>query len=120
MRLRLRPSVDETQRFANELGCEELRPQLQRLMESSGTSPRRRRWRPRLVALEPFARSSERSALDRLRQEPSTKAAGLFRCDMHCEGLRPQIRLLLESLDATSDSLGSAATPSEPEARVAV
>ena len=36
MRLRLRPSVDETQRFANELGCEELRPQLQRLMESLG------------------------------------------------------------------------------------
>ena len=34
--LRASPSGEETQRFASELGCEALRPQLQRLMESSG------------------------------------------------------------------------------------
>src|SRR4029077_19767501 len=35
-RLRASPSGEETQRFASELGCEALRPQLQRLMESLG------------------------------------------------------------------------------------
>jgi hypothetical protein len=60
---------------------------------------------------------SERSALDRLRQDPSAEAAGLFWRDMHCEGLRPQVRLLLESLNVAPDSVGSAAAPGEPEAR---
>ena len=36
VRLRLSPSGEEMQRFASELSCEALRPQLQRLMESSG------------------------------------------------------------------------------------
>ncbi len=35
-RLRGDPSSDEAARFANELGCEKLRPQLQRLLESLG------------------------------------------------------------------------------------
>ena len=61
--------------------------------------------------------ASERSELDRLRQEPSAEAAGLFWRNMRCEGLRPQVRLLLESLNAAADSVGSAAAPSEPEAR---
>jgi hypothetical protein len=61
--------------------------------------------------------ASERSELDRLRQEPSAEAAGLFWRNMRCEGLRPQVRLLLESLNAAADPVGSAAAPSEPEAR---
>jgi hypothetical protein len=120
VRLRLSPSVDETQRFANELGCEKLRPQLQRLMESldfaASASLVPAGWSHSNPLLGQ-ACASERSALDRLRQEPSAKAAGLFWRDMHCEGLRPQVRLLLESLNVTPDSVGSAATPSEPEAR---
>ena len=36
VRLRLSPSGEEMQRFASELSCEALRPQLQRLMESLG------------------------------------------------------------------------------------
>ena len=35
-RLRISPTSDEAQRFANELGCEKLRPQLLGLMESLG------------------------------------------------------------------------------------
>ena len=36
---------------------------------------------------------------------------------MKCEGLRPQVRLLLESLNVSADSVGSTVAPSEPEAR---
>ena len=36
VRLRLSPSGEEAQRFASELSCEALRPQVQRLMESLG------------------------------------------------------------------------------------
>jgi hypothetical protein len=61
--------------------------------------------------------TSERSALDRLRQEPSADAAGQFWRDMQCEGLRPQVRRLLESLNVTPDPVGSAATSREPKAR---
>jgi len=61
--------------------------------------------------------ASERAELDRLRQEPSAEAAGLFWRNVRCEGLRPQVRLLLESLNVAADSVGSAAAPSEPETR---
>jgi len=49
--------------------------------------------------------ASERSALDRLRQEPSADAAGQFWRDMQCEELRPQVRRLLESLNLTPDPM---------------
>jgi hypothetical protein len=38
---------------------------------------------------------------------------------MQCEGLRPQVRLLLESLNVAPESVGSAAAPVEPEPRAA-
>jgi hypothetical protein len=120
-RLRVNPSSDEIRRFANELGCEELRPDLKLLIESLDLDP------PTPAALpldtshtNPLlgqACASERSALDRLRQEPSAEAAGQFWRDMQCEGLRPQVRRLLESLNVTPDPMGSAATPREPKAR---
>jgi hypothetical protein len=111
-RLRSNPSGEEAQRFAGELGCESLRPQLQRLVESL-----------RPVALAPTASASsspssmgwlsqgcasERAALDRLRKEPSAEAAGAFWRDLRCEGLRPQVRLLMESLDVAPEPVGSA------------
>jgi hypothetical protein len=120
VRLRLSPSLDETQRFANELGCEKLRPQLQRLMGSldfAASAPRAPEDWSHSNPLLGQACASERSALDRLRQEPSAEAAGLFWRDLKCARLRPQVRLLLESLNVTPDSVGSAATPGEPEAR---
>jgi hypothetical protein len=88
-----------------------LRPQLQRLMESLGlvapTHP---------VAANSFSASdssltqicaSERAALDRLRKEPSAETAGLFWRDLKCEGLRPQIRLLMDSLNVAPDTVDS-------------
>ena len=115
-RLRLSLSGEEAQRFASELGCEALRPQLQRLMESLGS-----------VAPAPASAGSslssdslltrvcvgERAALDRLRKEPSAGAAAAFWRDLKCEGLRPQVRLLMESLNLAPEPLGSAAAPGE-------
>jgi hypothetical protein len=119
VRLRSSPSGDEVLRFASELGCEKLRPQLQRLIDSLdlGAPPPQAHadsFRPNPLLGQVCA--SERSALDRLRQEPSAEAAGQFWRDMQCEGLRPQVRLLLESLNVAPDPVGSAAAPSGREA----
>jgi hypothetical protein len=118
-RLRSNPSGEEAQRFANELNCEALLPQLQRLIESLG-----------LVAPGPKSAinssppsgnlfrqvcASERAVLDRLRKVPSAEAAGIFWRDLKCEGLRPQVRLLMESLNVAPDSVSSAAASREVE-----
>jgi hypothetical protein len=114
-RLRGSPSGEEAQRFANELACERLRPQLQRLMESLGFAPA-----PAPADSSPADSlltgvcASQRAGLDRLRKEPSAEAAQLFWRDLQCERLRPQVRLLLESLNLTPEALGSAATPDAP------
>ncbi len=42
----------------------------------------------------------------------------MFWRNLKCEGLRPQVRLLMESLNVTPDSVGSAA-PDEPKAPAA-
>ena len=120
-RLRASPSGGEAQRFGSELGCEALRPQLQRLMESLG-----------LVATAPPSAAnstassdsvlaqvcaSDRAALDRLRKEPSAEAARLFWRDLKCARLRPQVHLLMDSLNATPRPLGSAAEPGEADSR---
>jgi hypothetical protein len=120
-RLRASPSGEEAQRFASELGCEALRPQVQRLMENLG-----------LVAPAPPSAAnstassdgvlaqlcaSERAALDSLRKEPSAEAARLFWRDLKCARLRPQVRLLMDSLNATPRPLGSAAEPGEADSR---
>ena len=103
-----------------ELGCEKLLPQLQRLLHSldfDASAPRAPADSAHSNPLLGQTCASERSALDHLRQEPSAEAAGLFWRDMQCEGLRPQVRLLLESLNVAPESVGSAAAPGEPEAR---
>jgi hypothetical protein len=114
-RLGSNPSGDEALRFVKELGCEKLLPQLQRLLHS-----------PDFDASAPVGSSSssnnllnpacasEREALDRLRTEPSPEAASVFWRDLKCEGLRPQVRLLMESLNVTPDSVGSAAASVAP------
>jgi hypothetical protein len=123
-RLRTSPSGEEAQRFASELACEKLRPQLVRLMESLGFAP------PPVarVNLSPFDISplaatltgicaSERAALDRLREAPSAEAARLFSRDLKCERLRPQVRLLMESLNLTPEPSDAAARPGEAKSR---
>jgi hypothetical protein len=116
------PSGEEALRFVKELGCEKLLPQLQRLLHSrdfdASTPPTPSDSAHSNTLLGPTC-ASERSALDHLRQEPSAEAAGLFWRDMRCEGLRPQVRLLLESLDVAPESVGSATAPGKPEARSA-
>ena len=115
-RLRGSPSDEEAQRFASELACEKLRPQLQHLMESLGFAPA-----PAPANSSPADSmltgvcASQRAALDRLRKEPSAEAARLFWRDLQCERLRPQVRLLMESLNLTPELLGSAATPGAAE-----
>jgi hypothetical protein len=117
-RLLSNPSSDEAQRFANELGCEKLRPQLQRIKESQGfirpAPPARTNSSPSDSLLAGVC-ASQRAALDRLRKEPSAEDARRFWRDLKCERLRPQVGLLMESLNLTPDSPGSAAAPGEAE-----
>ena len=130
VRLRANPASDEAERFATELSCEPLRPQLSRLMESLGfalPAPRAHASPPpaaqAAAAVEPAGDcGSEQEALDRLRAQPSVDAAEAFWRGLQCERLRPQARLLMESLNLTPDNpnprplLGetSAALPSKP------
>jgi hypothetical protein len=121
-RLGSNPSGDEALRFVKELGCEKLLPQLQRLLHSldfDASPPRAPADSARLNPLLGQTCASERAALDRLRQEPSVEAVNVFWRDLQCEGLRPQVRLLMESLNVTPDSVGSVAAPDGPEARAA-
>jgi hypothetical protein len=119
-RLGSNPSGDEALRFVKELGCEKLLPQLQRLLHRPDFDASASRAPADSAHLNPLLGqtcASDRAALDRLREEPSAEAAGLFWRDLQCEGLRPQVRLLLESLNLAPDSVASAAAPLEPEAR---
>jgi hypothetical protein len=119
-RLGSNPSGDEALRFVKELGCEKLLPRLQRLLDSPAfdASAAANSSSSSNSLLNPVC-ASEQEALDRLRTEPSAEAAGLFWRDLKCEGLRPQVRLLMESLNITPDSVGSSAAPDEPKARAA-
>jgi hypothetical protein len=115
-RLRSTPSGEEAQRFASELGCEALRPQLRRLMESLGLvapAPRSADASPSSGSLVRPVCASERAVLDRLRKLPSAEATGIFWRDLKCEGLRPQVRLLMESLNVATDSVNSVAASRE-------
>ena len=123
-RLRSTPSGEEAERFASELSCEALRPQLQRLMESLGlVAPAQQSEATSSTGFKGSlaqACASERDTLDRLRREPSARAAELFSRDLKCERLRPQVRLLIESLNVAADSIGSAAAPLAAEGHEAV
>ena len=129
VRLRANPTSEEAERFASELNCEKLRPQLSRLMESLGfVVPA-----PQAPANPPPAAqattvelasdcASEQEALDRLRAEPSIDAAQAFWRGLQCERLRPQARLLMYSLDLAPDEprshplLGDASAALPPKA----
>ena len=122
-RLRSSPSSDEAQRFANELGCEKLRPQVLGLMASlahaapapaaadvsNGASPGAQAVREAapasplagtdVAALTPdevCKRDGDRLA--RLRGSPSAEEAQRFASELACEKLRPQLQHLMESL----------------------
>jgi hypothetical protein len=66
--------------------------------------------------------ASEQAALDRLRAEPSIDEAQAFWRGLQCERLRPQARMLMESLDIVVEEpsphpvLGVASIPLSPKA----
>jgi uncharacterized caspase-like protein len=108
VRLRANPTSDEASHFASELSCEKLRPQLSRLMESLGFAipapPPPANSPPAAQAAVAERRpatdcASEQAALDHLRAEPSIDEAQAFWRGLQCERLRPQARMLMESLD---------------------
>jgi Caspase domain len=104
VRLRANPTNDEASSFASELSCEKLRPQLSRLMESLGFAmPVPAQGPPASQAVaerKPVTDcASEQAALDRLRADPSIDEAQAFWRGLQCERLRPQARMLMESLD---------------------
>jgi hypothetical protein len=99
--LRANPTNEEASRFASELSCEKLRPQLSRLMESLGFAmPAPAPQAP--VTSPPTAQAavaerkpasdcaSEQAALDHLRAEPSIDEAQAFWRGLQCERLRPR------------------------------
>ena len=111
------PSLDEATRFANELGCERLRPQILSMMESlapasaaGGVSqkgppePPPREDAPRawpaagVVALKSDETCKrDEGRLARLRSTPSGEEAERFASELSCEALRPQLQRLMES-----------------------
>jgi uncharacterized caspase-like protein len=110
-RLRVDPSSEEASRFVRELSCEKLRPQLARLMESLGfaapsTEPASP---PSVEAAIPAVRTvsdcaSDQAALERLRMQPTRETALALWRDLQCARLRPQVRLLMESMNLPIDN----------------
>jgi Caspase domain len=113
-KLRLDASLDKVAQFSHELACEELRPQVQRLMESLGAEPVAAAAQSASVAPSPQSRSvaAQAPALDaaeickrdvaelgRIRANPNRALVLRFSSSLGCEELRPQVARLLESLD---------------------
>ena len=101
-RLRANPLAEDVGRFAMQLKCEELRPQVKRLMESVGAPPS-----PSTKSAETDARprpaasgncDAEIAKLAKLRANPDRKEAQSFADSLTCATLRPQAQRLLESL----------------------
>jgi hypothetical protein len=126
-RLRSNPSSEEAARFTNELSCEKLRPQISRLAESLGfVVPTPISAAEGQVAKGSLAQgqkaegdcAAERDRLDRLRGQPSADAAQQLWRDLRCERLRPQVRLLLESLNVAADPSGACRRETEELSRI--
>jgi hypothetical protein len=124
--LRASPAPDEAIRFEHELGCERLRPQLLRLLESisaegqrGGREATRTPGEPRPPAADAEPQKPERDAsarvapppmpleqickrdqerLIRLRASPERDEVVRFERELGCERLRPQVVRLRESL----------------------
>ena len=104
-RLRLDPSVKQVARFSRELACEDLRPQLELLMDSLGMPPTKEQQRqapdkPAIPQRADIAGDCKRDAetLAGLRAKPDPNSALRFARDLKCEDLRAQVTRLLDSL----------------------
>jgi hypothetical protein len=107
-RLRGNPTVEDLGRLAGELGCDALRPQLQRLAESLGVDLGALPHRPQTASLETSpsparqieARKDCKDEMERLvqlRAKPSRDEVDRFAHAFTCDELRPQVNRLLES-----------------------
>jgi len=121
-RLRADPVREDVARFARELHCAALRPQVNRLLESVGGAPTALAPMPTPPApasaldrptptpneprenknSEPDSRSHacrrDEERLTQLRANPSRDAVARFARELACEDLRPQVQRLLESV----------------------
>jgi hypothetical protein len=119
-RLRSNPVPDEIAHFQRELSCDRLRAQAQRLFESVATGPspsaapaapanavrkpepnfdavvRPQAQAPPVQPENACARDAEHMA--RLRADPTVDAIARFERELGCERIRPQLRLLRESV----------------------
>ena len=122
VRLRVNPARDEVVRFARELHCAALRPQVNRLLESLGGEPAALAPVPAPPAVrepapqpppavpekresktggEPDSRQAcvrDEERLAQLRANPVRDAVARFARELTCEDLRPQVQRLLESV----------------------
>ncbi|HXZ17952.1 MAG TPA: caspase family protein, partial [Roseiarcus sp.] len=126
--LRADAASEDARRVADEFGCEKLRPQLQRMMDSLGMevgtegalSPARSN-QENSAPLGPTTASDCQAAqatLTRLRSEPSAAVAQQFWRELRCDRLRPQVRLLLESLNVLNDPLSACRRETEELNRI--
>jgi Caspase domain len=102
--LRLNPSPDQVAKFSSALTCEDLRPQVERFMESLGMEISAD---VKTAALEAPTKSvsdivqictRESEVLSRLRANPIRENAVRFARDLKCEDLKAQVARLLESI----------------------
>ena len=111
--LRLNPSPDQVAKFSSALMCEDLRPQVDRFVESLGIEiPGDQKSRTlvdqksRTLEAPPQGESSDREQickreseeLSRLRANPIRENAVRFARDLKCEDLKAQVTRLLESI----------------------
>ncbi len=113
--LRLNPSPDQVAKFSSALMCEDLRPQVERFVESLGIEiPGDQKSRSleagdqksRTLEAPPQGESSDREQickreseeLSRLRANPIRENAVRFARDLKCEDLKAQVTRLLESI----------------------
>src|SRR5271163_856101 len=103
--LRLNPSPDQVAKFSSALMCEDLRPLVERFVESLGIEiPGDQK--SRTLEAPPQGESSDREQickreseeLSRLRANPIRENAVRFARDLKCEDLKAQVTRLLESI----------------------
>ncbi len=104
MQLRLNPDAEQVAKFSRDLACEDLRPQLKRLMESLGLQPAKepqgKAEATAVVKPGDAAQACKRDAdeLARIRANPDRDSAARLARDLKCEDLRPQADRLLDSV----------------------
>jgi hypothetical protein len=112
-RLRANPTVEEAERLSRELTCDELRPQIARLLESLGAkgvpsigsaalprspAPATPERSPQIPTTKEQICKRESESLARLRANPQLEEIKRFSNELACEDLRPQTVRLLESV----------------------